>query len=109
MKRKSPKSPIKTRTGWFFWAQEKTGGTWGIARCRPWRKKLFPFLRRELHRLVAAFGFEIQNQREVVGEHENGEQRHFAKRAKLAGGRHGGDRGRRSRLRHRRTFHRVNR
>src|SRR5450759_4366191 len=107
MKRKSAKSPAKTRTGWSFWAKEKTGGTWGIARCHPWRKKLFPFLRRELQRFVTTARFEIRNQREVTGQRENGEQRHFAKRAELARGRRGGDRGRRGCVGHLRAFYRV--
>jgi hypothetical protein len=42
-----------------------------------------------LHRFVAVFGFEIQNQHEVIRQPENREQHHFFKRSELAGGRRG--------------------
>ena len=35
--------------------------------------------------LVAAAGFEIRDQGEVTGQHEDGEQGHLAERAELAG------------------------
>ena len=66
-------------------------------------------LRRKLHRLVAATRLEIRHQRDVTRQHENREQRHFAERAELAGGRGVGDCGRRSCVGNRRAFHRINR